>query len=686
MIMDGMKKVLTTCPYCGCGCRFYLDVMDGDVIGVTPTTYSISKGRLCVKGWNAHEFIHSTDRLRKPLIKKDDEFVESTWEEALDFVAKRLKDIKEEYGSDSLAVLSSAKCTNEENFLMMKFARAVLGTNNIDHCARLCHAPTVVGLTKAFGGGTMTNSIDEITRADVILVIGSNTTETHPLVGSEMIKAVENGSKLIVVDPRITPLAKLAKIHLRVRLGSDVALLNGMMNVIINEGLEEKKFIEEKTEGFEELHKTVEKYTPEKVEEISGIRAYDLKSAARMYAKAERGMIIYCLGITQHVTGTDNVLSLANLALLTGNVGKEGTGVNALRGQNNVQGACDMGALPDVYTGYQPVTDDKVRKKFERAWKVPLPRDVGLTVVEMMDAAADGKIKGMYISGENPMLSDPDINHVRNALEKLDILIVQDIFLTETAELADVVLPGCSYAEKNGTFTNTERRVQLVRKAIYPICSKEEWKIVCELANRFGYEMNYESPRQIMEELSKLTPIYGGISHERLEDGGLQWPCPAKDHPGTKYLYENGFSRPGEKGKFHAIEYIFPDEIPDEEYPFLLTTGRVSAHCNTGTMTRRSGTLNREFPKGFAEINPADAKEIGVLKGQKVKVSTRRGEIIINAMITDELPEKTLFIPFHFSEEVTNVLTNPAIDPISNIPEFKVCAANIERINDVGDR
>jgi predicted molibdopterin-dependent oxidoreductase YjgC len=459
-----------------------------------------------------------------------------------------------------------------------------------------------------------------------------------------------------------------------------------MMNVIINEGLEEKKFIEEKTEGFEELHKTVEKYTPEKVEEISGIRAYDLKSAARMYAKAERGMIIYCLGITQHVTGTDNVLSLANLALLTGNVGKEGTGVNALRGQNNVQGACDMGALPDVYTGYQPVTDDKVRKKFERAWKVPLPRDVGLTVVEMMDAAADGKIKGMYISGENPMLSDPDINHVRNALEKLDILIVQDIFLTETAELADVVLPGCSYAEKNGTFTNTERRVQLVRKAIYPICSKEEWKIVCELANRFGYEMNYESPRQIMEELSKLTPIYGGISHERLEDGGLQWPCPAKDHPGTKYLYENGFSRPGEKGKFHAIEYIFPDEIPDEEYPFLLTTGRVSAHCNTGTMTRRSGTLNREFPKGFAEINPADAKEIGVLKGQKVKVSTRRGEIIINAMITDELPEKTLFIPFHFSEEVTNVLTNPAIDPISNIPEFKVCAANIERINDVGDR
>jgi len=679
-----MKKVLTTCPYCGCGCNFYLDVVAGEVVGVTPTACAINKGRLCVKGWNAHEFIHNTERLKKPLIKKDDEFVESTWEEALDLVAKRLKDIKKEYGGNDLAVLSSAKCTNEENFLMMKFARAVLGTNNIDNCARLCHAPTVAGLMMAFGGGVMTNSIDEVTRADVILVIGSNTTETHPLAGSEIIKAVENGSKLIVVDPREIPLARFAKIHLRSRLGSNVALLNGMMNVIINEGLEEKEFIEERTECFKELRKTVEKYTPERIEEISGVRAYDLKSAARMYAKAKRGMILYCLGITQHVVGTDNVLSLANLALLTGNVGKEGTGVNPLRGQNNVQGACDMGALPDVYTGYQPVINDKIRKKIERAWKAPLPKDAGLTVIEMMDAAANGKIRGMYISGENPMLSNPDINHVRDALEKLDILVVQDIFLTETAELADVVLPGCSYAEKNGTFTNTERRVQLVRKAIDPICGKEEWKIVCEVANRFGHKMNYGSPKEIMEEISSLTPIYGGISHERLENGGLQWPCPTKDHPGTKYLYENGFSRG--KGKFHAIEYISSDEMPDEEYPFLLTTGRVSVHCNTGTMTRRSGTLNREVPKGFGEINPVDAKEIGVLKGQKVKVSTRRGKIIINAMITDEVPEKTLFIPFHFSEEVTNVLTNPELDPISKIPEFKVCAANIERVDDVEDR
>lgn len=678
------KKVLTTCPYCGCGCNFYLDIIDGEVIGVTPATHSINKGRLCVKDWNAHEFIHNTDRLKKPLIKKDGKFVESTWKEALNFVADRLKDIKDGYGGDSLAVLSSAKCTNEENFLMMKFARAVLGTNNIDNCARLCHAPTVSGLTMAFGSGAMTNSIDEVTCADVILVIGSNTTGAHPLVGSEIVRAIENGSKLIVVDPRITPLAKFADIHLRVRLGSDAALLNGMMNVILSDGLEDKEFIKDRTEGFEKFCKTVERYTPEIVEKISRVRAGALKSAARMYANAERGMIIYCLGITQHITGTDNVLSLANLALLTGNIGKEGTGVNALRGQNNVQGACDMGALPDVYTGYQPVADERTRRKFEDAWKVPLPKDGGLTVIEMMDAASDGKIKGMYVIGENPMLSDPDINHVRAALEKLDLLIVQDIFLTETAELADIVLPACSYAEKDGTFTNTERRVQLVRKAIDPICGKDEWMIVCEIANRLGYKMNYESSRQIMDEISKLTPIYGGIYHRRLEYGGVQWPCPVKDHPGTRYLYENGF--PNGKGKFHAVKYKLPDEMPDEEYPFLLTTGRVLVHYNTGTMTRRSGTLNREVPNGFVEINPADAKEIGVFNGQKVKVLTRRGNISINAMITDVVPEKTLFIPVHFSKEITNVLTNSALDPISKTPEFKVCAANIERVDDVEDR
>lgn len=343
-----------------------------------------------------------------------------------------------------------------------------------------------------------------------------------------------------------------------------------------------------------------------------------------------------------------------------------------------------MGALPDVYTGYQPVSDEKARGKFEKAWQVSLPKNGGLTVIEMINAAADGKIKGMYIVGENPMLSDPDTNHVRDALEKLDLLIVQDIFLTETAELADVVLPACSYAEKNGTFTNTERRVQLVRKAIDPLCGKDEWMIVCKIANRLGYKMNYESSRQIMDEISKLTPIYGGISHNRLEYGGVQCPCPVKDHPGTRYLYKNGF--PKGKGKFHAIEYKYPDEMPDKKYPYLLTTGRVLVHYNTGTMTRRSGTLNREVPNGFVEINPADAKNIGVLDGQKVKVSTRRGSISINAMITDVVPEKTLFIPIHFSKEVINVLTNSALDPISKIPEFKVCAANIDRVDYVEDR
>jgi len=672
------ENVLTTCPYCGAGCNLYLQVLDGQLIGVLPCkSHVVSQGKLCIKGWNAHEFVYSKDRLTKPLIKRDGTFAAISWGEALDIIVTKFKECLKKFGPDSIAVLSSAKCTNEENYLMMKFARAVLGTNNVDHCARLCHASTVVGLVASFGSGAMTNSIRELENSDCILVTGSNTTEQHPLVVRYIMRAKEKGSKLIVVDPRTIPLTRFADFHLRQRPGTDVAWINGFMNVIINEDLEDRKFIEERTEGFEEMAKTVRKYTPENVENVTGIPKKDLIEAARTYAKADRASIIYSMGITQHTTGVNNVRSCANLAMLTGNVGKPSTGVNPLRGQVNVQGACDLGALPNVYCGYQSVTDEKIREKFEKAWKTKLSAKLGLTVVEMINEAYDGNIKMMYIMGENPMLSDPDINHVREGLKKLEFLVVQDIFLTETAQLADIVLPAASFAEKEGTFTATDRRVQMVRTAIEPIGeSRPDWQIICDLSRRMGSrEFEYSSPADVMDEIASLTPIYGGIVYERLKETGLQWPCPSKNHPGTPFLHKGSFSKG--KGNFAALEFKEPAELPDEVYPLILTTGRIMFHFHTGTMTRRTEILNREVPTGYVEINPIDAEKLGVADGEPVLVQSRRGEINIKALITERVPKGVIFIPFHFAECAANVLTNPALDPAAKIPELKVAAVRI---------
>lgn len=670
------KNVLTVCPYCGCGCNFYLQVLDGELVGILPCkSHLVSQGKLCIKGWNASDFVVSKDRLTKPLMKKNGKFVEISWDEALKVVTEKLK----QYSPDAVAVLSSAKCTNEENYLMMKFARAVLKTNSVDHCARLCHASTVVGLGKTFGSGAMTNSIGELEDADCIFVIGSNTTEQHPLIARYIMRARAKGTKLIVADPRLIPLTQFADYHLRQRPGTDVALLNGFMNVILKEGLEDKKFINERTEGFEELKEVVKKYTPEEVEKITGIPKKLIIEAARIYAKAKSASLVYSMGITQHTTGVDNVVSCSNLAMLTGNVGRPSTGVNPLRGQSNVQGACDMGALPNVYSGYQSVSDENTHEKFEKAWNTELPSKSGLTVVEMMDEAAKGNLKAIYIMGENPMLSDPDINHVKKALENLEFLVVQDIFLTETAQLADMVLPGTSYAERDGTVTATDRRVQRIRKAIEPRGeSKPDWQIICALARKMGSErFEYSSPAEIMDEIASVTPIYGGIGYERIEDIGLQWPCPSKEHSGTPYLHKEKFSRG--KGKFFGIEFKEAAELPDADYPFILTTGRTIFHYHTGTMTRRTEALNREVPTGYVEINFKDAEKLNIFDGEIVSVKSRRGKIEVKVLATKKVPEGVIFIPFHFAESPANALTNSAFDPVAKIPEYKVCAVKVEK-------
>lgn len=675
------RKVETTCPYCGVGCQIELNIKNDRIVKVYGVDNgSPNRGHLCVKGRFGLDYVHHKERLTTPMIKKKGKFIEASWEEALELVAHRFKELKDEYGSDSLAGLSSAKCTNEENYLFQKFIRVCFGNNNVDHCARLCHASTVAGLGRAFGSGAMTNSIKEWEKSDVVLVTGSNTTEAHPVIGYYLkYLATYQGLKLIVIDPRAIELTKYAKIWLRQKNGTDVAWINGLMNIIIQEGLYDEGFVENRTENFAQFKKIVSRYTPKKVEEITGIPEKELITAARMYASGKRSSIVFSMGITQHTTGTDNVLSLANLAMLCGSIGREGTGVNPLRGQNNVQGACDLGALPNVYPGYQKVTDEQIREKFEKAWDARLSPKEGLTAVEIVEAAKDGVIKGLYIMGENPMLSDPNLNNVRKGLESLDFLVVQDIFLTETARMADVVLPGVSFAEKDGTFTNTERRVQRVHKALPEIGdSRQDWQIILELSRRMGYLMDYNSPAEIMEEIASLTPIYGGISFARLAREALQWPCPDSEHPGTPYLHKDKFTRG--KGLFTPIDYIPPAELPDEEYPFLLSTGRVLYHFHTGSLSRRSKPLDSIVPEGFLEMNPVDAERSRIKDGDWINVSSRRGKVKIKAEVTERVDEKAVFMSFHFAESAANFLTNDALDPVAKIPEYKVSAVKIEKI------
>jgi formate dehydrogenase alpha subunit len=538
----------------------------------------------------------------------------------------------------------------------------------------------VASLAAAFGSGAMTNSIDELENADVIFVIGSNTTQQHPLIGMRIINAVKNnGAKLIVADPRKIPLAENATVYAPIAPGSNLAFINAILNVIVSENLMNNDFIQNRTEGFEEFRSSIQKYTPEIVSAITGVPENTIIDIARLYANAKNASIVYAMGITQHISGTKNVAALANLALLTGQIGREGTGVNPLRGQNNVQGACDMGALPDVLPGYQSLNDGKTNKKFSNLWGEDFARGSGLTLGEMMDGALDGSIKSLFIMAENPMISDPNLSHVKKSLENLDLLVVQDIFMTETAKLAHVILPGASFIEKDGTFTNTERRVQRVRKAIEPVSdSKADWQILCGLIKALGYSADYSSPSEIMDEIRTLVPSYGGITYERLDADGLQWPCTNINHPGTKFLHEGKFTRG--LGKFSVNEYTESSELATSTYPFVLTTGRMNHHYHTGTMTRRSWALDREYPHGFMEINPKDAEKLGLKERSIIKVTSKTGEVITEAHITDKITAGVVFMTFHFGEQLVNNLIGRNFDPIVQIPEFKVCAVKIEGV------
>jgi formate dehydrogenase alpha subunit len=537
----------------------------------------------------------------------------------------------------------------------------------------------VAGLAATLGSGAMTNSIAEVADADLVFVTGSNTTETHPVIGSLIRQAKRKGGKLIVAEPRKIPLCREADLFLQIKPGTNVALLNGMMNVIIAEGLQDQAYIDARTEGYEELKAVVADYTPDKVAEICGIEAEDLKTAARMYAEAGVAGIFYAMGVTQHTTGTEGVMSTANLALLCGNIGKYAGGVNPLRGQNNVQGACDMGGLPGDFSGYQKVANPAVIEKFEKAWGVKLSNKPGYTVMEMMDAIDKGEVRAMYIMGENPMISDPDIQHVEHALKKCELLVVQDIFLTETAALADVVLPAAAFAEKDGTFTNTERRVQLVNKAVEaPGEARTDLDIINDMTARLGYKNNFATPAEVLAEIAAVTPSYGGMSVERLKDGGLQWPCPDKDHPGTPILHAKKFSR-GERAIFKPAKYRSGAEQPDAEYPYIFTTGRILYQYHTRTMSGKVDGLNAIAGNSYVEINPTDAAKYGIKQGDAVTVSSRRGSVTVPAQVTEAVAEGIIFMPFHFADGPANLLTNAVYDPIAKIPEYKVCAVKIRK-------
>ncbi|MEA3313052.1 MAG: formate dehydrogenase subunit alpha [Caldisericota bacterium] len=675
----------TICAYCGVGCnlRLYKDEENNLIMSRGIENPLVNNGRTCVKGRFGSEYANSKERLTTPLIRENGKLREASWDEAIQYTAKKLKEIKEKYGSDAIGVLGSSRCTNEDNYVVQKFARAVIGTNNVDNCARLCHSSTVTGLGKALGAGAATNSLDDIKDADVMFVIGSNMTETHPVI-AQMVKEHQrkDGAKIIVCDPRNIDIAKEANLFLQHTPGTDVALLNGIMNVIIQENLLDKDFIKAHTEGFEEFKKVVEKYDLDTVSKITGVDKTLIKQAAEMYGSAKNATIFYTMGITQHSTGTDNVLSVANLALITGNLGRDGTGINPLRGQANVQGACDLGALPNVYPGYQKVVDFKVKEKFEKAWNVKLSENVGIPVSEFGDKALEGKMKAVYIMGENPMMTEPDITHAKEGFEKLEFLAVQDIFLSETAEIADVVFPAASAYEKSGTFTSTERRVQLLRPAKKkPENTKCDWEIIGEVATAMGYNMQYKNSAEIADEITLLTPSYAGIHHYRLEKQGLQWPCIDDDHPGTRFLHGGGhFKRVNGKGLISPVEYKPAKELPDEKYPLILTTGRILFHYHSGNETRRVKVLDAFVPRNYVEVNPIDAEKLNIKDDEMVKISTRRGSIKVNVRISDKPKQGLVFVSFHFKEAAANVLTNPALDPVAKIPEYKVCACKIEKI------
>ncbi|SFR36322.1 formate dehydrogenase subunit alpha [Halogeometricum limi] len=681
-----ITKAETTCNYCAVGCNFDLYGKDGKVLGVRPSEPDEAPANdfsTCVKGKFGYDFVNSPNRLETPLIKEDGEFREASWDEALDVVYDRISEIQEEHGERSVAVTSSSKATNEENYLNQKFARQVLQTPHVDNCARLCHSSTVAGLQQTVGYGAMTNRINEdIGETDCYLITGSNTTSSHPVLATRIKQNAADGADLIVFDPRKIGVGEHASQYVQTKPGTDIAWLNGMVRHIIDQDLHDEEFIEQRTKNFEELKEKVDSFTPERVEELTGVPPEELKTAAETIATADTCIFGWAMGMTQHAHGTRNVLAITNLALVTGNLGKPRAGLSPFRGQNNVQGGGgDMGPAPHTLPGYQDLSNEDVREKFADEWDgVKPPKDFGLFLPQQYEAILDGDLHGMYIMGENPVLSEPDINEAEKALRELDFLVVQDLFLTETAEYADVVLPAASAAEKSGTFTNTERRIQRVRPAIEPRGdAKSDLDILCALAERFGYDWGYDSASDVMDEISRLVPIYGGVSYDRLEEKptGLQWPCRDEDDPGTPYLYEEEFNHDDGLARFVPADYAGPVEMPDEEYPLTLSTGRVLYHWHTGTMTRRVEALMHHVPESYVTIHPEMAEKLGVEDDEYVRVESRRGSIVVRAHVEEQSDPGVVFIPMHFAQGAVNELTAHELDPTSHIPEYKVSSVKI---------
>jgi formate dehydrogenase major subunit len=713
---QALKPVESVCPYCGVGCSltYHVDETANRVVYADGRESPVNESRLCVKGRYGWDYAHHEQRLTRPLIRRpeyypkkalspevqasrggerrkggghlvsyDDvlpAFREATWDEALDLVATRFRQTKEQHGPGALAGFGSAKCSIEEAYVFQKWVRAVLGTNNVDHCTRLCHASSVAALLETIGSGAVTNTFAGIEDSDVALLIGTNTTSNHPVAATFFKQAAARGTKLIVIDPRKPDVAQYAWRYVRLRPSSDVVFYNALMHVIIAEGLVNEAYVRDFTTGFEALRAAVAPWTPELAEPICGVPAETIREVARVYGKARAALTFWGMGISQHTHGTDNARCLISLCLLTGNCGRPGTGLHPLRGQNNVQGASDAGLIPMMYPDYQRVTEAPIREKFERAWGVALDPKAGLTVTEITKGALEGSIKAMYCLGENPFLSDPNVNKVRKALCNLDFLAVQDIFLTETAEFADVILPATSYLEKLGTYTNTDRRVQIGRPALKPPGdARLDWQIVCEIATRMGYPMTYAKVEDIFDEFVGLTNEYKGLSYEALGPTGRLWPAPDPEAPdGIQILFGDGYPTKNGRGKFVPAQFEPPREMPDPEYPFVLNTGRVLEHWHTGTMTRRSQALHAISPTAFVEMHPDDLAQLGLADGALVLVSSRRGSIALAARSSAKMSVGSVFIPFHFREAAANVLTIDEIDPVGKIPEFKFCAVRVE--------
>ncbi|MCS7218542.1 MAG: formate dehydrogenase subunit alpha [Thermus sp.] len=677
----------TTCPYCGVGCQVEPEVRNGRVVRVLAPDLPPNHGALCVKGRFGLDFPFSGKRLLYPMLRegKGRPLRRATWEEALDFAASRLLEALRRQGPEALAVFPSAKTTNEEVYLAQKLARVLLGTHNVDHCSRLCHSSSTAALSRSLGGASMTNPLEDIGKTDLFLVVGSNTTETHPVIAAMIKKRVRQGAGLIVVDPRYTGMAEAATLWLRVRPGTDLFLLNAMARYILEEGLWDRAYVEGRTEGFAEWRASLEAYTLEEAERVTGVARERIAQAARLYATTERAGAYWAMGVTQHTHGTATAQALVNLALLTGKVGKEGAGLNPLRGQNNVQGAGDMGALPDVYPGYLKVADGEARKRFEALWGVPLSPTPGLRMTEVFQAIP--KVEAIYLIGEDPVTSEPYQDHLKAQLEALPFLIVQDILENETTPFADVVLPAASFLEKEGTFTNTDRRVQRVRRLLDPPGeARPDWWITQELGRRLARGLGrpwpvYPGPEAIWEEVRRAIPeMMGGISYARLEKEGVRWPCPLEDHPGEAVLFRERFNTPSGRARFFPVHPTPPAEPPSPDYPLTLSTGRVLFHWHGGTLSRNS-RLQEAYPELKVEVNPLDAQRLGLADGEPVYVVSRRGRIRARAWVTERTPEGVVYAPFHFAEAPANRLTLDALDPISRIPGYKVSAVRLEKVD-----